>query len=207
MTVHWLERLRSVDLRALDVENLGSWSPALKVVVALIWGVVLLGLGYALLLQPPIAQLQLQREAQAALKTAFESKALQVANLDAYLVHMQGLEGLFSILLKQLPSQAEVPGLLDEVSRLGLASGLVIEHIQWSPEVLQPFYADLPLQMTLAGGYHDLGLFVSGLASLPRIVTSHDFELAPFSQAVDGQLRMTLLAKTYRVHDQGGLLP
>ena len=207
MTVHWLERLRSVDLRELSVENLGSWSPTRKVVVALVGGIVLLGVGFALLLQPSIAQLQLQREAQTALKAEFESKALQVANLDAYLVHMQGLEGLFSVLLKQLPSQAEVPDLLEEVSRLGLASGLVIEHIQWLPEVLQPFYAELPLQMILAGGYHDLGLFVSDLASLPRIVTSHDFELAPLSQAVDGQLRMTLVAKTYRVHDQGGLLP
>lgn len=205
MIAHWLQRLRSVDLRELDVENLGSWSPRCKVVMALGWVGVLLGLGYALLLQPPIAQLQQQRETQAALKTEFESKALQVANLDAYLMHMQGLENVFSALLQQLPSQAEVPGLLEEVSRLGLASGLVIESIQWSPEVLRPFYAQLPLQMTLAGGYHDLGLFVSGLASLPRIVTLHDFELVPLSQAVGSPLRMTLVAKTYRVHDQAGL--
>ena len=109
-------------------------------------------------------------------------------------------------MLKQLPAQAQVPGLLDQVSQLGKANGLLIERIQWLPEVLQPFYAELPLQMTLAGGYHELGLFVSAMASLPRIVTLHDFALAPLNGTGDGQLRMTLLARTYRTHDQG-LIP
>jgi len=108
------------------------------------------------------------------------------------------LEAGFSALLKQLPAQAQVPELLDEISRLGLSNGLLVEHIQWLPEVLQTFYAELPLQMTLVGGYHELGLFVSAMASLPRIVTLHDLSLAPSNGTGDGQLRMTLLAKAYR---------
>jgi len=108
------------------------------------------------------------------------------------------LEAGFSALLKQLPAQAQVPELLDEISRLGLSNGLLVEHIQWLPEVLQTFYAELPLQMTLVGGYHELGLFVSAMASLPRIVTLHDLSLAPSNGTSDGQLRMTLLAKAYR---------
>ena len=91
-----------------------------------------------------------------------------------------------------------MPELLDEVSRLGQGNGLLVEHIQWLPEVLQTFYAELPLQMTLVGGYHELGLFVSAMASLPRIVTLHDLSLAPSNGTGDGQLRMTLLAKAYR---------
>lgn len=205
MMAHWLERLRSFDLRELNLESLGSWSPRRQVMMALAWVVVLLGVGYVLL-QVSVAQLQQQREAETALKTEFESRALQVASLDARVMQVHGLQAAFNTLLERLPNQAEVPGLLDEISRLGLTAGLVIEHIQWAPEVSRPFYTELPLQMTLAGKYHDLGLFVSGLANLPRIVTVHDFALAPLSPAGDGQLRMTLLAKTYRNHDQG-LIP
>jgi type IV pilus assembly protein PilO len=69
--------------------------------------------------------------------------------------------------------------------------------------VPQPFYAELPLKLVLIGGYHDLGHFVSQLAGLPRIVTLHDFTLTPLNETNDGQLRMTLLAKTYRTYDQG----
>ena len=103
----------------------------------------------------------------------------------------------------QLPRKAEVPGLLDEIARIGLTSGLRIEHIHWLPEVIQSFYTELPLQMSLVGGYHDFGLFVSGLASLPRVVTVQDFTLAALGGSGSEQLRMTLLATTYRTHDQG----
>ncbi|MEJ3587806.1 type 4a pilus biogenesis protein PilO [Pseudomonas bubulae] len=137
-------------------------------------------------------------ETQTTLKAEFESRVAQVANLDAYVMQVHRLEAGFSALLKQLPAQAQVPELLDEISRLGLSNGLLVEHIQWLPEVLQTFYAELPLQMTLVGGYHELGLFVSAMASLPRIVTLHDLSLAPSNGTSDGQLRMTLLAKAYR---------
>lgn len=198
--------LRSIDLRELDFASVGAWSSRRKTAVALMWLSLLLVLGYLLFLLSSTTRLQQQAEAQVALKTAFESRVAQVANLDAYVIQLHDLEAAFSVMLKQLPAQAQVPGLLDQVSQLGKANGLVIERIQWLPEVLQPFYAELPLQMTLAGGYHELGLFVSAMASLPRIVTLHDFALAPLNGTGDGQLRMTLLARTYRTHDQG-LIP
>lgn len=206
MAAHWLVSVRSFDLRELDFGSPGTWSPRRKIAMASAWLGLVLVLGYSLLLEPQVARLQQQQDAQVVLKAEFESRAAQVANLDAYEMQMRELQATFSALLKQLPAQAEVPGLLDEVSRLGMATGLVIEHIQWLPEVLQPFYSELPLQMTLAGGYHDLGLFVSALASLPRIVTLHDFSWAPLNGADGGQLRMTLMARTYRTHDQG-LIP
>ena len=202
----WLMNLRSIDLRELDFASVGAWSSRRKTAVALMWLSLLLVLGYLLFLLSSTTRLQQQAEAQVALKTAFESRVAQVANLDAYVIQLHDLEAAFSAMLKQLPAQAQVPGLLDQVSQLGKANGLLIERIQWLPEVLQPFYAELPLQMTLAGGYHELGLFVSAMASLPRIVTLHDFALAPLNGTGDGQLRMTLLARTYRTHDQG-LIP
>ncbi|WP_321837300.1 type 4a pilus biogenesis protein PilO [Pseudomonas kulmbachensis] len=202
----WLMNLRSIDLRELDFASVGAWSSRRKTAVALMWLSLLLVLGYLLFLLSSTTRLQQQAEAQVALKTAFESRVAQVANLDAYVIQLHDLEAAFSAMLKQLPAQAQVPGLLDQVSQLGKANGLVIERIQWLPEVLQPFYAELPLQMTLVGGYHELGLFVSAMASLPRIVTLHDFALAPLNGTGDGQLRMTLLARTYRTHDQG-LIP
>ena len=195
---HWLVSLRNFDLRELAPGNMGAWSPARKTTVALVWLGLVLVSGHALLLQLPSSRLQQLHETQTTLKAEFESRVAQVANLDAYVMQVHRLEAGFSALLKQLPAQAQVPELLEEISRLGLSNGLLVEHIQWLPEVLQTFYAELPLQMTLVGGYHELGLFVSAMASLPRIVTLHDLSLAPSNGTGDGQLRMTLLAKAYR---------
>ena len=206
MPAHWLESLRSFDLRELHFGNAGAWSPTRKTAVALVWLGLMLMSGYALLFHLSVTRLQQLHEGQVTLKAAFDSRAAQVADLDAYVLQVHRLEAGLSALLKQLPAQAQVPELLDEISQLGQGNGLLVEHIQWLPEVLQTFYAELPLHMTLVGGYHELGLFVSAMASLPRIVTLHDVTLAPINDTGDGQLRMTLLARAYRTHDQG-LIP
>ena len=206
MPAHWLESLRSFDLRELHFGNAGAWSPTRKTAVALVWLGLMLMSGYALLFHLSVTRLQQLHEGQVTLKAAFDSRAAQVADLDAYVLQVHRLEAGLNALLKQLPAQAQVPELLDEISQLGQGNGLLVEHIQWLPEVLQTFYAELPLHMTLVGGYHELGLFVSAMASLPRIVTLHDVTLAPINDTGDGQLRMTLLARAYRTHDQG-LIP
>ena len=116
---------------------------------------------------------------------------------------MKEMETSFGMLLRQLPSDTEVPGLLEDITRTGLGSGLEFEEIKLLPEVTQPFYIELPIQITVTGTYHDLATFVSGVAGLPRIVTLHDFDLAPAKPDGGPKLRMSILAKTYRYNDQG----
>lgn len=137
------------------------------------------------------------------LKEQFSSKAYQAANLEAYKEQMQEMEVSFGALLRQLPSDTEVPGLLEDITRTGLGSGLEFEEIKLLPEVAQQFYIELPIQIKVTGGYHDLATFVSGVASLPRIVTLHDFELAPVSAGNSSRLSMQIMAKTYRYNDKG----
>jgi type IV pilus assembly protein PilO len=96
-----------------------------------------------------------------------------------------------------------VPGLLEDITRTGLGSGLEFEEIKLLPEAAQQFYIELPIQITVVGAYHDLATFVSGVASLPRIVTLHDFEIKPLDAANPSRLRMSILAKTYRYNDEG----
>ena len=144
-----------------------------------------------------MTRLEVQREAEMAMKTVFETKAKALPGLVSYTLHVQALEGAYQGLMTLLPRQAEAPGLLDDISRMGLASGLLIEQMQWSPPVTHSLYIEQPLQLSLVGRYHDVGLFLSSLSNLPRIVTSHDFALEPLNTSGDGRLRMTLLAKTY----------
>ncbi|MCJ1883550.1 type 4a pilus biogenesis protein PilO [Pseudomonas sp. LA21] len=198
-----LESLRKIDVNDLDLNNLGSWPAAVKVIACILLMAVVLALGYNFHLKDLQEQLDRQRSEEETLKQQFSTKAFQAANLEAYKTQMKEMEESFGALLRQLPSDTEVPGLLEDITRTGLGSGLEFEEIKLLPEVTQQFYIELPIQISVVGGYHDLATFVSGVASLPRIVTLHDFEIKPASADSTSRLRMTILAKTYRYNDKG----
>lgn len=199
-----LESLRKVNLNELDVNNLGSWPGPVKFIAGVLLLVGVLALGYNFHLKDLQTQLEQQRSQEETLKQQFATKAFQAANLDAYRQQMVEMEQSFGALLRQLPSDTEVPGLLEDITRTGLGSGLEFEEIKLLPEVTQQFYIELPIQIRVVGTYHDMATFVSGAASLPRIVTLHDFEIKPQgNSAGDSKLVMSILAKTYRYNDKG----
>lgn len=197
-----LESLRQIDLSDLDFNNVGSWPAAVKVIACLILLIAILALGYNFHLKDLQSELERTQGEELSLKEQFSKKAFEAANLEAYKEQMQEMEVSFGSMLKQLPSDTEVPGLLEDITRTGLGSGLEFEEIKLLPEVTQQFYIELPIQIKVVGAYHDLATFVSGVASLPRIVTLHDFELLPSKAEGGSSLSMSILAKTYRYNDQ-----
>jgi len=199
----WFEGLRKIDINELDTSNMGAWPPAIKCLVAGLLMLVVLALGYNLSTHDLENQLDLKREEESTLKEQFVGKVRMAANLDLYTQQLKEMENAFGVLLRQLPGDTEVPGLLEDITRTGLGSGLEFEEIKLLPEVAQPFYIELPIQITVTGGYHDLATFVSGVAGLPRIVTLHDFDLAPVSPQGAPKLRLSILAKTYRYNEMG----
>jgi type IV pilus assembly protein PilO len=199
----WLDSLRKIDINDLDVNNLGSWPAAVKTIAGALLLVLVLAGGYFFYIQDMQTQLDQARNDETALREQFSNKAYQAANLPAYKSQMVDMENTFGALLRQLPSDTEVPGLLEDITRTGLGSGLEFEEIKLLPEAAQQFYIELPIQITVTGAYHDLATFVSGVASLPRIVTLHDFEIKPVDAKSPGKLRMSILAKTYRYNDKG----
>ncbi|MEB0224897.1 type 4a pilus biogenesis protein PilO [Pseudomonas sp. 10S4] len=199
----WFEGLRKIDINDLDTNNMGSWPPAIKALAGILLMVMVLGLGYYFYISDLEDQLDLKRTEELTLKDQFASKASMAANLELYTQQMKEMENSFGVLLRQLPSDTEVPGLLEDITRTGLGSGLEFEEIKLLPEVTQQFYIELPIQITVTGAYHDLATFVSGVAGLPRIVTLHDFDLAPANPEGGAKLRMSILAKTYRYNDKG----
>lgn len=198
-----LEGLRNIDLNDLDFNNVGSWPAAVKFIAGLLLMIVVLALGYNFHLKDLQGLLERQQQEEITLKQQFSSKAFQAANLEAYKEQMKEMEVSFGAMLKQLPSDTEVPGLLEDITRTGLGSGLEFSEIKLLPEVTQQFYIELPIQIRVVGSYHDLATFVSGVASLPRIVTLHDFELLPSKGETPSRLNMQILAKTYRYNDKG----
>jgi type IV pilus assembly protein PilO len=195
-----MRSLREFDINDLDFDNVGVWPLPIKLIIwlVLLGGVLVAGYYYH------IEDLQLQlakvEQQELKLKTEFEKKAFQAANLDAYRQQMVEMEESFGALVSQLPSDTEVPGLLEDITNKGLLNGLDISVIDLKNEQAREFYVELPIAISATGSYHDLGAFISGMAGLPRIVTLHDFTIT--TKAGNPQnLQMNITAKTYRYKD------
>ena len=184
------------DLKNLDQNNPGSWPLPIQLAAAALLCVVLIGAGYKFDWSKQIEELNGVEAKEQELKTTFESKQKKVANLVPLREQMKEMEQSFGDMVRQLPNKTEVAGLLVDISQTGLASGLEFELFQPRGEVPSEFYAELPISIKVKGSYHQMGEFVSGLAALPRIVTTHDIKIQ--KAGGDGGLSMSATAKTYR---------
>ncbi len=191
------------ELQMLDANNPGNWPRWVRVTAAALVCLILLGAGGWLFVKPIREALHAAQRQELSLRRNFEAKQHKVAALDAYRDQLAEMERSFGAMLKQLPSRAEVANLLNDISQTRIASSLEEELFQPQTEVAKEFYAELPNQIIVTGDYHEMGAFVSGVASLPRIVTIEDVEIKPLlgKAGEPTRLRMTALAKTYRYLD------
>ena len=199
-----LKSLLDFDINDLDLDNVGSWPAAVKVIVYIIALVAVLVLGYMYHVKNLQEELERQQAREVELRGEFEKKAFQAANLEAYRKQMREMEESFGALVSQLTRDTEVPGLLEDITNKGMANGLEFDSIELQAEVTREFYVELPIKIVARGSYHDLGAFVSGMAGLPRIVTLHDFVIKQQGQD-GGILSLNITAKTYRYKDDGGV--
>lgn len=195
-----IRSLREFDVNSLDFDSVGSWPLAIRMII---WVVLLVGVlagGYYYHIQDMQTQLAKAEQKEVDLKKDFEKKAFQAANLEAYRQQMVEMEESFGALVSQLPSDTEVPGLLEDITNKGLLNGLEIASIDLQKESAREFYVELPIAISASGSYHDLGAFISGMAGLPRIVTLHDFTITAKGKDAN-HLSMKIVAKTYRYKD------
>ena len=195
------EGLKDFDINDLDFKSAGAWPLAIKIIVWVLVLAVVVFLGYYFHLNDMLDERQRVEKKQVELKQEYEAKAFKAANLDVYRKQMTDMEKSFGALVKQLPTDTEVPGLLEDITHTGLGSGLEIDSIKLQPEHSAEFYVELPISIVAAGSYHDLGTFISGMAGLPRIVTLHDFRIQ--QESLDAtRLRLNITAKTYRYKEE-----
>lgn len=186
------------ELKNLDPNNIGAWPWPVKIVVIVL---ACAALGYATYHYDISGQQEQLAQAEGKeqdLRQTFEIKQKKAANLEPLKQQMEEMEQSFGDMLRQLPNQTEVAGLLVDISQTGLAAGLEFELFKPGNEVPAEFYAELPIDIRVVGDYHQLGEFVSGIAALPRIVTTHNVNIS----RSDDELTMNAVAKTYRALEE-----
>ena len=187
------------ELKALDINDVGRWPFVFRAaVIALVFvAVCVLGIWFTII-KDKAPQLARAEQEEQELRITFENKQRKAANYDAYRAQLSQIEQSFGTMLRQLPGKTEIPSLIVDISQTGLAAGLQEKLFRPEPEIPRDFYAEKPIRIRLSGGDHEIANFVSGIASLPRIVTLHDINITREGEGDFDQLSLEVTAQTYR---------
>jgi type IV pilus assembly protein PilO len=190
------------DLRDTDFSDIGSAPKSVRYFILALILVVIGVAGYFLLVKDKYEQLERVEQEEFALRADFEEKQRKAANLPAYEAQLEEMQELLETMFRQLPSKTEMDKLLVDVSQTALAAGIDVQLFEPQAEQLRDFYAERPIAVRMLGDYHEFGDFVSGVASLPRVVilTMHNVALrrASGSDVAAGRLILEGQVKTYR---------
>ena len=199
---------KKIKLNELDFNNIGNWPQRAKVVFCALLALFIMVMAYFVLIKGEREELEGLESREASLRTEFEKEQGRAVNLEPLKQQLAQMEQVLQQMLRQLPSKTEMPDLIIDISQTALSSGLNNELFQPGAESPKEFYAEKPIALRMVGSYHQFGAFVSGVASLPRVVilTMHDINLKPKDPktgitARSGALELSGTVKTYRYLD------
>jgi type IV pilus assembly protein PilO len=188
------------ELRNIDINDISSWPLVIKMAVVLFVCVAILVGGYFAFIDSQLEEWDTKKQEEEKLKQTYMGKKALAVNLPAYRQQMEDMERTFDSLRRQLPSKTEVPDILVDITQAGLGRGLQFRLFDPSAEIKKEFYAELPIRLRVLGSYHEIALFISDLAALPRIVTIGNIQM---SASKAGTISMSATAKTYRALEVG----
>ncbi len=210
---------KKMSLKELDFNNAGSWPLEWQFGFCIALCFLILLLLWNFMTRPKGTQLESLEAEERELRVGdkgFEKLQGQAANLEPLKQQLALMEQQLQQMLRQLPSKTEMPALIVDISQTALATGITNELFQPGDETQLEFYVEKPIELKMVGSYHQFGAFVSGVASLPRVVimTMHDIQLTPrgapgsnndkkpVAIGPDSILELKGTVKTYRYRDE-----
>lgn len=187
------------DFKNTNWQDPGTWSIAPKIVVLVAILVAIPVVGFFILWQGQLEDLEKGEVQEKTLKGDYLTKKTTAINLDLHKQQLREIDTQFGALLKQLPNKAQMDALLVDINQAGLSRGLQFELFKPAAgESAKEFYSELPIQLKVLGNYHDFGGFAADVGQLSRIVTLNDVSLEP---RPDGNLQLEATARTFRYLD------
>jgi Tfp pilus assembly protein PilO len=167
-----------------ELKNLVLMGLLIVVVYWIGWnGLALAGWKGVAALRAETAKLDAERKK---LETSVQSAQAQVANLDKIRKERETLELQLKEVSKRLPGERESAEVLRSVESLAGKSGLTLGSVKKRAVRSQELYAELPMEVGVGGGYHDLVRFADQLSQLDRLVTLSEFAVTRPGAAVPG---------------------
>lgn len=177
-------------------ENINAWSRTKRIVVCMALVGFIVGGFYFASYKPRQEKIGKLETGLTNLKKRLNVLKTKASQLDKFDKELAEAERSFKLAMQALPDKKEIPSLLSNISQSGHDAGLDFLLFEPKPEQLRNFYAEIPVQMKVKGGYHDVAQFFETVAGLPRIVNIRDITMA--SKKAGEPLEMSCKAVTYK---------
>jgi len=141
------------------------------------------------------AEVRADRERLASLQAKAE-------NLEAVRKAVTQLDRELSAALARLPDRKEIPDLLNNVSELASASGLRITKFRQLDEQLQDYYAEVPVELSMRGSFHQVAEFFGRVPRLSRLINVTGISMKRPAGGENGRIDASCLATTFRFLDE-----
>ena len=189
----------------LEIGDMAALAWPLKAAGACAAAVVAFGLAWSAWAAPARQEIAAAERREAQLGAEYRRKRALADELPTLRAANERASDEFARLLRRLPERAEVPGLLEAITRAAVDSGMTIERLDLGEERAGDRRLELPVAVELRGGYHQFGAFAAAVAALPRLLTLHDFAI--HAERGGDSLRFAVAAKTYRERSARGGTP
>ncbi len=187
-----------------QINKIKSLAMPYQVLIAALPSIILIALFIFLVFMPKNDQLTVLNDKLGKLGQDIAVSEAKIMRLDDLIAENKMLQARLAALKEQLPEEKEVSVLLQQISELGLTSGLKI--LLWKPQdkKTEPsgLYVEIPVNVEVLAEYHKLGDFYSHISRLSRLVNISDIKLiadTKFSKdkAGSGLINATFTARTF----------
>ena len=197
---------KNINLKSIDLKNLPYQSRTVQLIMGAIVIVFILLLAYIFIFSDTNVKINDLKNEEETLKQSYIEKSAAAANLDKLKLELNQINSLFQVLLKQLPTSAEIPNLIQELNESAGKNGLTMESITPSQVIQtrssnnggigQQLIQTLPYHITLRGNYDQITQFVRDLGKLSRIVTINSIVLKKNGNG--NEFTFSAIANTYK---------
>ncbi|TMQ73251.1 MAG: hypothetical protein E6K80_00630 [Candidatus Eisenbacteria bacterium] len=166
-------------MAALDLKNQAT----LRVILCVVLALGALGIFFGTHFLPLCFQPRSQQLAD--LKATYEKKSTELARARASVADLPRFEAEYDMLHERwtmaaelLPTDRESAGLLRRITLAGQQTGVQFVMFKPAPPRGQTYYTEMPVDIVVNGGYHQVGSFLAELANMRRIVTVSELKLS-----------------------------
>lgn len=147
------------------------------------------------------------RDRLTSLEKDFEKKSTElararasVADLPRFEAEYEQLHQRWELASELLPTDRQLAAMLRKITLAGQQTG--VQFVMFKPSAQKPmeYHTELPVQISVSGGYHQVGSFLAELANLRRIVTVSNLKLVSNMKPDGGTTIAEFTASAYSLN-------
>jgi type IV pilus assembly protein PilO len=145
-------------------------STAQKIAILAVTVILMVALYYSFLFAPKSDEIAKLADSVEIARNEKTVKTQKAANLSRLRQDLQRLDAELKKAIAQLPEKREIPELLSSISSKAQQSGLDVVLFRPRAESYQEFYAEVPVDITVKGNFHNTVSFFDEVGRMDRLV-------------------------------------